>query len=655
MPPTPLRIAQTTSEVKKQHKQNGPRLPERQMKQLERGHELDVRAARLRDAEKNRKAAKKKREEREDKEKAARKQMGVGLATQLIGYSHTQAQLKNGMEAFLGVKRRKDDEQRRRNLELTRTLEAIAQTVEKEPWDDDDDDQDADIGPDLPTVEATLLEQFVDDDLDDDTLLEAHDLLMSDPLEQPPAHVQHPQPSLAPPPPPPPAPPHPTPTKDDADFARLHGPINKAIENILDQLPEPLIELLSQDVSLRLPEWDPTPGLLHKLNSVGLPPHRLRVKVGSVVSLLRDLNTSSQLSKSQHLRILRAENERLECVVLDGQLEGTKALLTRVPFPAKYRNESQYTFQRLQFPVRVSTDYTYRNLPLDTPSSGFKLPTVPGHMRSSSLSKKASICIPTARPQVNTNPTFKLPALPASNKSLSDISQPKPNQEPVLSPIPSLGDCWDDFLDSGTQIARELSQAPVPSIQPPSITESLPPLSTQDFDFSIDDLDDTPGSAPANFTAPTPTRGLVRTTSLPTVTKPSFSRLPPAQSAGGTTHAAPPSRRSGIVLSRKTKPLPQQPIVPVLRREDISPSQRPDSVSDRPGLFKRKARTTLSSSKNQIKRRCAVAARPAAGPNPPIRHTTVGAFSDFGISTQEVASFFSDDDDMFSGSPPIAV
>jgi len=623
------------------------------MKQLERGHELDVRAARLRDAEKHRKAAKKKREEREEKERTARKQLGVGLATQLIGYSHTQAQLKSGMEAFLDVKRRKEDEQRRRNLKLTKTLEAIAQTVEKEPWDDDDDD--TDIGLDLPTVEATLQEQFVDDDLDDETLLEAHDLLMSDPIEQPVAHVQHPQPALTLAPPPPPAPPRPTPTKEDADFARLHGPINKAIETILDKLPEPLIELLSHDVSLRLPEWDPTPGLLHKLNPVGLPLHRLRVKVGSVVSLLRELNTSSQLSKSQHLRILRAENERLECVVLDGQLEGTKALLTRVPFPAKYRNDSQCTFQRLQFPVRVSTDYTSPDLPLDTSSSGFKLPAVPEHMRSSSLSKKSTISVPMTRTQVNKNPSFKLPALPASKKSISDISQSKSYQKPILPPMSSLGDCWDDFLDSGTQIARELSQTPVPPVQLPLVTESLPPLSTQDFDFSMDDLVDTSESAPANSTVPTPTRGLVRTTSLPAVTKPSFSRLPPSKNTGDTMHAAPTSRRSGTVLPRKAKSLPQQPIVPVLRREDISPSQRPDSVSDRPGLFKRKAHTTISSSKNQIKRRCAAATRPTAGPSPPIRHTTVCAFSDFGISTQEVASFFSDDDDMFSGSPPIAV
>ena len=72
MVPTPHRIALTSTELKKQHKKNGPRLNERQQKQLERDAELEERATRARKAEESRKAAKKKREEREAKEARAR-------------------------------------------------------------------------------------------------------------------------------------------------------------------------------------------------------------------------------------------------------------------------------------------------------------------------------------------------------------------------------------------------------------------------------------------------------------------------------------------------------------------------------------------------------------------------------------------------------
>jgi hypothetical protein len=671
MPPNPLRIAQTTSEVKKQHKQNGPRLPARQLKQLERGHELDVRAARFREAEDRRKAAKKKREEREHKEKSARQQMGVGLATQLIGYSHTQAQLKSGMEAFLGVKRRKDEEQRRRDVELTKKLEAIAQTVDKEPWDDDDDDDDDDdkdnianadgTALDLPHSSPSLPEQYVDDDLDDDTLLEAHDLIMSDSAAQPTidTHTRPPSPPPPLPPLPRPAPATPlqsAPTMEDADFARLHGPINKIIEATLDKLPEPLIEVLSHDMSLKLPDWDPAPGLLHKLNPVGLPPHRLRLKVGSVVTLLRDLNTSSQLSKSQHLRVLRAENERLECLVLDGQLEGTKALLTRVPFPAQYRNDRSYPFQRTQFPVRVATNFITSRIPRDTSDTAFKLPSMPSHVRSSSLPKKPSPPIHTAKPQVNKNPAFKLPGLPASKKAESDCPR-------SAALIPSIMDGWDDFLDSGTQIARELCAEPQPA---PSVSlwpvESLPPLSTQDLDFSIDDLEETPTTASATSPVAKPTRTLARTTSLPSLPKPPTSLHPHKHSHRASPLHPTPShrqhnteRRSILPLKSKSRLQQSTEKRTLIDFATLTPSQRPLSVSDGPGL-KRKSFTHSTSVRLPPKKRpSAQPTRPAAAHKPLGGPNVFSALSDFGISTQEAACFFVDDDELYSGSPPIAV
>src|SRR5690242_1646994 len=338
----PKHIAQTSTEVKKAYKQNGPVISDRTHKQLQRGHDLEQRAAREREAEQRRKLAKEKRIEREKKEEQVRRQIGVGLATQLIGYSHTQAHLKKGMEAFLGInKKRQEGEQRRkaeekqREEDLARKLELIAQDIEKEPFDEDDDIDDAML--DLPIPKVQDEGGWADDELDDDTLLEVHDLVMSDPVEEP-VH----DPLLAPPrSATAPQPPKQDTMKEDLEFMRTHGPVNRTVESTLAKLPGEIIELLSHDTATTASDWAPAHGLLYKLNPVGLPPHRLRVKVGCVVVCLRDLNTSSQLSKSQHVRILRVENERLECLTLDGQLAGTKTVITRLPFPAKYRNDDQ--------------------------------------------------------------------------------------------------------------------------------------------------------------------------------------------------------------------------------------------------------------------------------------------------------------------------
>ncbi|KAJ6200647.1 hypothetical protein J3E72DRAFT_437194 [Bipolaris maydis] len=694
MTPTPHRIAQTSTEVKRQHRKNGPVLSERQRKQLERELELNKRATYAREAEERRKAAKKKRTEKEAKEAAARKQLGVGLATQLIGYSHTQAQLKNGMEAFLGLnKKGNDNEKRKKELEITRKLEEAVSNLEKEPWDDDEEDENKDL--DLPQSNASLGEQWADDDLDDDSLLEAHNLVMSDSAEEIPANVPPPQPiaQVTPGPPPASIPPKPGPVKEDPDFTRTHGPINKTLEATLDKIAGPLIEFLSQDVSLKTLEWDPALGLLHKLNPVGLPPHRLRLKVGCVVTLLRDLHTSSQLSKSQHLRILRSENDRLECLVLDGRLKGTKTFLTRVPFRAKYRNLDQYPFQRTQFPICVTINYTSSQPPRETPQAGFKLPSIPGRMPPPSLSRKTTPPGPRSKSQVNLNPDFKLPGLPASKSTLSNIlnttTAVDTSSKTRASPAPT--DCWDDFFESSTQISREIASEAKPKVietnttsiaTSPSIVDDLPPMSTQDLNFSLDDLDDEPVHSVSNQSklqtipvtskmipialperapfpqthkktqvAPAPPQ--VEPLAVPLKCNPIItSTHTPARSSVATNISRPPMSNKKIA----GKCWNPGPFATGLDAElaKLRASQLPKSMS----LPNAKRRATTAPSKTHAppaKKQCAVESHPALIPKPAATTATKTSFDNFILSTQEAASFFDDDDNLSFGSPPIAV
>ncbi|RYO49076.1 hypothetical protein AA0116_g12272 [Alternaria tenuissima] len=628
MAPTPHRIAQTSTELKKLAKKNGPRLNERQQKQFEREAELEQRAARARKAEESRKAAKKKREEKEAKEARARQQIGVGLATQLAGYSHTQAQLKNGMEAFLGLSRKKEEEKRKKNLELTKKLEEIAEQMEKEPWDDDDEE---DTVVDLPETTASSGQQWADDDLDDDTLLEAHDMVMSDPVEElqpvvkpsesvapiapaPPAVVQplvpvHPialAPLAAPSPPR-----QPISAQDDRKFARTHGPINKAIEAALDKLPEPLIELLSHDLSLKTPDWDPSLGLLHKLNPVGLPPHR------------------------------------------------------------------------------------------------FKLPSIPGRMPPPSLARKPTPPAVKAKPIINQNPGFKLPGVPASKSSSFTAVEPMSVSKKTSSvPLPPT-DCWDDFFESSTQVSRELASEATPAVKEPpkpstitlpSVVDEIPPISTQDFDFSLDDLDEEPRKeeekckvAPVTHVAPG---------KVPVPLQANSGNPRPVQRPMSLSLPSEPAKPSVNPTSKPVKPLtgPMRTDAAVTQKEStprasanssrpLTTSRPPKKIAGKclnPGPFaygnlqeqlaklrasqlpksmtgpyaKRKATTTPSeqSASPPAKKQCAPTPTSpsklsAAAPR------TSQCFEDFAMSTQEVASFFDDDDDnmSFRSSPPIAV
>lgn len=650
----PNRVAQTSTEVRKLYKRNGGGIPERQQRQLERAADLEKRAQGLREREERNRANKKKREEKERKDAALRRINGVGLATQLAGYSHTQAQLKRGMEAFIGYNKNRKLEQQKKELEVAKKLEAIVEAeVSKEPWDEDDTF-------DIPNPPTRAEDQF-DDDLDDETLLELHDSILSDPVEE---RTDAPKPvpvaSLAPVP----RSSSVEPSQGDTNFVRLHGPINKVVDSILEKLSDPLVELLSHDHSTDCTTWDPSPALLYKLNPPSVPPHRLRIKVGCVVTLLRDLNSSSQLSKSQHLQILRIEQERLECLVLDGQLEGTKTFLTKVPFIVKYRNEAKCPYQRIQFPIQVSQNYVVPPINRRVSQSRFKKLTPTGQIaQQSNSSVKRSVSLPKKAPQFKRNPSFKLPGLPAS-KSMTAIatkSMPSP-------PTPFL-DGWDDFLDTATQIARDLSSEPIKAplqktgasaspIQPPKepsfpVNASAPPLSTQDFDFSLEDLDISPVLPKAEPQTTTPQLESEISHSCQGQTLKTFPRTWEPAKKDAISAVQPPKPRVTSMkpphtpaLKRKFTESPHNGTTSTFKRHQsnaIPTGLNLGSASD-PGNSAFQNSITKKATNNAGSKR----------PTTPLA-MRMPSFSDFGISTQEAASFFGDDDELAFGSPPIAV
>lgn len=666
MPTHTTRIAQTSTEVKKLYKKNGPGLSERQQRQLERAADLEQRAQFLREREERSKANKKKREQKERKEEALRRQNGVGLATQMVGYSHTQAKMKKGMEAFTGYKKKREvreDEQKKKEHEVLKQLEAVMEEeVVKEPWDDDDVF-------DAPVPTTRTDDQF-DDDLDDETLLEFHDKVMSDPVEEM-IEPPEPQPIVSS------APVTRSPklvdaSQKDMSFVRLHGPVNKMVDSLLNKLPETLVELLSHDCSVDPATWDPSPSLLHKLNPSGFPPHRLRIKVGCAVSLLRDLNTSSQLSKSQHLQILRIEQERLECLVLDGQLEGTKAFLTKVSFFAKHRNEDKCAYKRIQFPIQISMDYATPPIIRKAGQSGFKKPTPTGQppqLLYTPVKRPDPMPTKKARTQLQRNPSFKLPGLPASKTSTVAVLPQAP-----ISPT-SILDGWDDFLDTATQIARDLSSEPsssskaitkplsaprLPVVPAPLAKPSLPLLSTDEFDFLSEDLDISPilpqnNSATNPISVPNPQSKNLNGT-LDVLEKPQRVNPAPAR----------PQDMAAVSVASASKP----PVTSTKPPGNPPPKRKfteTSSETTRTATYKHYQNNptpkkinvapvksaAMTAIRNTATNRATSRADPKEFMNAPAKG--MPSFSDFGISTQEAVSLFDDDDDFAFGSPPVMV
>ena len=98
-------------------------------------------------------------------------------------------------------------------------------------------------------------------------------------------------------------------------------------------------------------------GFLNSLSLSGLPLHKIKLKVGAVVMLLRNLDPRSGLCNGNRLIITAIHAHLLEGAIITGEYIGLKTTKPRItPQPPDSRFPS--TLRRRQFPVRVAIAMT---------------------------------------------------------------------------------------------------------------------------------------------------------------------------------------------------------------------------------------------------------------------------------------------------------
>ena len=134
----------------------------------------------------------------------------------------------------------------------------------------------------------------------------------------------------------------------------------KLNEKILQRFPGQEVEFLSCDRALCDSDEEGQNYPLEFLNSItptGMPPHRLHLKEGCTVMLLRNLCSKHGLCNGVRLQVLHIHSSILHCKILTGSHTGHEVLIPKLKLAPSDVN-LPFTLQRTQFPIRLAYSMT---------------------------------------------------------------------------------------------------------------------------------------------------------------------------------------------------------------------------------------------------------------------------------------------------------
>ncbi|KAE9276432.1 hypothetical protein PR003_g29064, partial [Phytophthora rubi] len=94
------------------------------------------------------------------------------------------------------------------------------------------------------------------------------------------------------------------------------------------------------------------PEVLHTVNINGIPPHKLTLKEGAPIMMMRNLNPDLGLCNGTRLRVVKLKPHVIHATIMTGERQGQDVLIPRIVFVSDGDSrDSPFRLRRKQFPV----------------------------------------------------------------------------------------------------------------------------------------------------------------------------------------------------------------------------------------------------------------------------------------------------------------
>ena len=97
-----------------------------------------------------------------------------------------------------------------------------------------------------------------------------------------------------------------------------------------------------------------TTEFLNSCNVSGLPLHMLRLKLGAIVILLRNINPKKGLCNGVRMRVERLEQNFIVVRIISGKFANQTALLSKITLTSSPQDRYPFIIQRHQLPIRLA-------------------------------------------------------------------------------------------------------------------------------------------------------------------------------------------------------------------------------------------------------------------------------------------------------------